>query len=300
MTRYKQEQETLMLEIKHSKEEISIIENQLVQVREDKLFYKRKEDTPNFDKTLDAEIRMVKRISSLTNNINVLTRKLENLKKEELKSIKTRSDMDKVLRQLHSGCSRVQSSKNAGVSLSRINKWYDDGKNRKDADSIYFYRNAHLYESFYMDLYNVFKNEFEMKNKIHIFEELVPDSTPKRLDRFYNKDSDIWFSMLSLKNDRSLYYFGLKGDNFPRLMLLFDKDYHESNFRLYKDEVIVLLKFNDICDVKEEFRLLSSKKSTDLYYVSLGRLDSGKLTVTLELLIKKYIGIFSNPIRIIK
>ncbi len=70
--------------------------------------------------------------------------------------------------------------------------------------------------------------------------------------------------------------------------------------RLYKDEVIVLLKFNDICDVKEEFRLLSSKKSTDLYYVSLGRLDSGKLTVTLELLIKKYIGIFSNPLRIIK
>ena len=175
-----------MLEIEKSNEEISSIEKQLIQVRQDKLFYKRKEDTPNFDKTLEKEINMVNRVNFLLNNINILKNNLENLKNAEIKSIKTRSKMDNVLMELNLGHSSVQASKNTNIPISRINKWYNKGKNSKDDDTIYFYRNAKLYESFYMDLFNLFKMEFEKKNKIHIFEEFVPDSTPKRLDRFYN------------------------------------------------------------------------------------------------------------------
>ena len=64
---------------------------QLIKVREDKLFYKRKEDTPNFDKTLEKEINLVNTTNFLLNNINILKNNLKNLQNEEIKSIKTRS-----------------------------------------------------------------------------------------------------------------------------------------------------------------------------------------------------------------
>ena len=300
MSSFKKQQEEIILQIKNANDEIELLEKELIQIQEDKFFYKRKEDTPAFDKTLEKEIKIVNKINFLSNNINSLNNFLENLKNEEVKSIKTRVKMNEVLNELYLGNTRVQASKNVSVSLSIINKWYDDGKNNKDVDSIYFYNNAKIYESFYLDLFYLFKKEFKHKNKIHLLKSFVPDNYPQRLDRFYNDDSSIWFSMLLLRNFNSIYYFGLKGDNFPRLMLLFNKDYHKSNFRLFNDELIVLLRFDNITKVKKEFKLFSPKGNTNLYYVSLGRIDGGKLSANLEILIKNHISCFSNPIKIIK
>ena len=297
MIKFKLEQEKIMLEIEKSNEEISSIEKQLIQVRQDKLFYKRKEDTPNFDRTLEKEINMVNRTNFLLNNINILRKNLENLRNDEIKSIRTRAKMDKVLRELSLGHTRVRASKNVNVSISSINKWYTDGKNNKDADSIYFYDNAKMYESFYFDFFNMFKKEFEHKNKIHLFRSFVPESYPQRLDRFY-KEHSLWFSMLSLREGSSIYYFGLEDDNFPRLMLLFDRDYHKSNFRLFNDEVIVLLQFSDIDRVKKDFKIYSANEDSDLYYVSLGSLYSGKLSLNIEILIRNHIACVTNPIKI--
>lgn len=288
MTKFKGEQEKLIIEIEKSNEEISSIEKQLIQIRQDKLFYKRKEDTPNFDKTLEKEINLVNRINFLLNNINILKNNLKNLKNQEIKSIKTRSKMDKVLMELSLGHTRVEASKNCNIPISSINKWYSDGKNNKDVDSIYFYDNAKLYESFYFDFFNIFKNEFKHKNKIHLLRSFVPDSYPQRLDRFYNENST-WFSMLTLRDGSSIYYFGLIDDKFPRLMLYFDRDYHKSNFRLFNDEVIVLLQLDEIDRVKKDFKIYSDNDDSDLYHVSLGKLHGGELSHNIEVLIRNHI-----------
>ena len=72
MNRFKTQIDEITTEIRDSEDRISILEDDLVKVREDKLFYKRKEDTPNFDKTLEKEIDMVKEIKFLENNIDLL------------------------------------------------------------------------------------------------------------------------------------------------------------------------------------------------------------------------------------
>ena len=123
----------------------------------------------------------------------------------------------------------------------------------------------------------------------------VPNSYPQRVDRFYNEDSKLWFSMLKLRDSSSIYYFGLKGDNIPRLKLLFNNIYKKSNFRLIGDEVFVLLSLDNIDEIKKEFKLLSVKSKKELYYVSLGNLNGGKLSDKLEILVKKYLYVASNP-----
>ena len=78
----------------------------------------------------------------------------------------------------------------------------------------------------------------------------IPKSYPKRLDRFYREDSKLWFSRLELRKQRSIYYFGLKGDTIPRLILIFDSDIKQSNFRLYGSEVLIRLEMDNINKIK--------------------------------------------------
>lgn len=294
MNRFKTQIDEITTEIRDSEDRISVLEDDLVKVREDKLFYKRKEDAPNFDKVLKKEIDMVKEIKFLENNIDLLEDRLIKIKAQQKKSIKTRSKMDKVIKVLETGKSRVEASKITGISIPRINKWYDDGKRKKDYDSIYFYEHVKLQEDFYENFSNILRKEFKKQNKITIFSDFVPHSEHQRLDRFYNEDSSLWFSGINLKNSKSIYYFGLKGDYIPKLILVFDKDYKKSNFRLIGNEVFVLLKFKTIENIKKEFRLLSVKSRDDLYYVSLGKLMGGTISNSLEFLLNEYLDDFTN------
>lgn len=295
MVQFKKEQEKLESEIEDAQNQISLLEKQMIEVRQDKLFYKRKEDEPAFDRTLEKEIKIVRKIDFLSNEISILKNKLNDSKLRERKSIKTRSEMDKVLGQLSLGYSRVQASKNTGIPLSIINRWYDDGRKDNDNDSSYFYHNVKVREDFHHDFFIILKKEFKKQNKIHLMRSFVPNSYPQRVDRFYNEDSKLWFSMLKLRDSSSIYYFGLKGDNIPRLKLLFNNNYKKSNFRLIGDEVFVLLSLDNIDEIKKEFKLLSVKSKKELYYVSLGNLNGGKLSDKLELLVKKYLYVASNP-----
>ena len=103
MVQFKKEQEKLESEIEDAQNQISLLEKQLIEVRQDKLFYKRKEDEPAFDRTLEKEIKIVRKIDFLSNEISILKNKLNDSKLRERKSIKTRSEMDKVLGQLSLG-----------------------------------------------------------------------------------------------------------------------------------------------------------------------------------------------------
>ena len=299
MSSFQKQQEQVILEINESRNQIETLKKELIQIEEDKLFYKRKEDSPAFDKTLKKEIDAKNKIAFLSNNINVLNKKLSKLKSDEKQSIKTRNEMEKVLKQIYLGNNRVQASKNSGISLSKISKWYDEGKQNLNPDSVYFYNKAVTYENYHYYLFDLFKKEFKQKGKIHLLRSFVPKSYPQRMDKFYNDDSLLWLSRLELRNDGSIYYFGLKGDNIPQLVLKFNKNYKISNFRLYGDEVLILLKFSNINEIKQEFKLLKVKDTQkNLYYVSLGKLNSGILTDKIELLIARYIDCFSNPMKI--
>lgn len=292
---FKKQEKQLKTEIEESEDEISVLEDELVKVKEDKLFYKRKEDYPAFDRALEKEILIVKKIKFLKNNIRLLEDKLIRLKNQETEYIKTKSMMDGVLKELYKGKVRSQACKHAGVSLSHVNRWYLDGKNRKDDISIYFYEKVKVCEAFYDDFFHMLRSEFKHQNQIHIYRYFIPKSYPQRLDRYYNDDSDLWFSRIELRNYNSLYYFGLKGDSVPGLMLLFDKDYRKSNFRLIDDELFLLLEFEDITKFKRDFRLLSVKSRDGWYYVGLGKLTRERVSDKLELLLKKGSRNYSNP-----
>lgn len=62
MNHFKKQKEEIIAEIEDSQNQISVLKEDLVQVRQDKLFYKRKEGTPNLFKTLEVKIGMVNRI----------------------------------------------------------------------------------------------------------------------------------------------------------------------------------------------------------------------------------------------
>jgi len=130
-------------------------------------------------------------------------------------------------------------------------------------------------------------------------EESIFKPYPNRIDRFYNEDSNLWLSRLELKRQKSLYYFGLKNDFSPKLILVFDNDIQQSNFRLYKDEVWIRLEINDISNIKKDFKLrpVNKNRYPNHYYLSLGKLFGGQLSRNLELLINKYDGIYFNYLK---
>lgn len=124
----------------------------------------------------------------------------------------------------------------------------------------------------------------------------VPKSYPKRLDRFYWEDSKLWFSRLELRKHKSIYYFGLKGDTIPRLILIFDSDIKQFNFRLYSSEVLIRLEMCNTNKIKNDFKLrhANKEKYPNQYYLLIGELYGGELSKNLELLILNHGGYHRN------
>lgn len=296
MNSFEKQKEKLKTEIENSENMIDELENQLIHVREKKLSYKRKEDAPNFDKTLSRENEITNFITYLKDNIPVLEKKLRNLEHEEINYYQTRVEMEKVLNEIAKGLNRVEASDKSRVSLSKIYKWCDDGKLDKDENSRFFYNQINLYENYYLSFFAIFKREFKKKSKIHIMRSFVPHSYPKRMEKYYNEDSKLWFSMLKLKDESFLYYFALQGEVIPRIILKFDSDYTKSNFSLYNEEVFLLLRISGVNAIKEDFKVISHEQKSSWYYVSLGRFERGDLSGKIEVLITKHIGEISNPI----
>ena len=297
-----QKREELTQKLNSFESEIPKLEKQLKTVNEDKLRFKRKEDLPALEKAVLMENDIKEKIDYDQNEIQIINRKLADLEIEEQKSMKVKSDMDRVLEQIKSGCTTPQASKNTNVSLSRIHKWMDEGKNNESINSRYFYTQMRDIQNFNYSFYGVLQKEFAKQNMISLLPDFVPRSYPLRLDRFYNENSLIWFSRLELKDKSSLYYFGLKGTRIPRMILVFNNDVRKSNFRLYGDEVVILLKIKDVKTIKRAFKIYyaSKDRKSDLYYVSLGGLNSGQMSQNLELLMEEHYKRFENPIDVFK
>lgn len=288
MSRFEKKRIEIKNQIDKSYQELSILKKQLKTIIDKKHSYKRKEDSPALEKTVIEERNIQNKIDFHTNNISLLEDKLKQLDEEEKKSSETIIIMDKFLNQIKLGKTRPQASKSLNVSLSQIQMWYDDGKENKNPDSIYFYNNLCVIENFYLGFFDLLKREFKNKRQIALMSSFVPQSYPKRLDRYSNDDSKLWFSRLELRDKNELYYFGFKGESVPKLILTFSKNPDESNFHLIKDELAILIEIENSKELLKDFRIFKSNRGPNWYYLSLGRLNGGNLSKQFELLLTKY------------
>ena len=290
MLSFKKEEEKIKSEMKILDKELIKLNLELEDLKEDNLSLKRKNDYSALEKGIKAEKELNNKIKFRLNEISKLKKKLKDLEIEKEKSKVIKKDMDKVLDLINQGYTRSQATKKSRISLSQISKWYSDGKENKSRISIYFYNQMNYIEDFSQGFFDILKKEFTHQNKISLMRSFVPKSYPKRLDRFYREDSKLWFSRLKLRKQRSIYYFSLKGDTIPRLVLIFDSDIEQSNFRLFDSEVWIRLEIYNVDKIKNDFKIIpvDDEKYPNHYYLSIGEFYGGELSKNLELLILNY------------
>lgn len=148
-------------------------------------------------------------------------------------------------------------------------------------------------------LFHLFKNNFNKSDYIKWDMECIPKSFNSKLLRFFDDFHNICFSRLQIDENESLYYFGNKSERVPLLILVFNKKTIKSNFKLYKKEVLILLKITKNRNkILERFKLryASKNKKANLYYLSLGNIDTDKIFDNLEILISKFGDFIVNPL----
>ena len=147
------------LEQKIKTEKLSILkekyalQDELEQIQKDKFDFKRKGDIPSLDKAVLREREIKSKLKSLENRIpsleaqlkqekqkeNAQKAKSERIKKDKEKQRKTKKQMNAVLRYMRQGKTRPQAAVSAGIPLSRIAHWYNEGKQGIGKDNIHFY-----------------------------------------------------------------------------------------------------------------------------------------------------------------
>ncbi|WP_405281210.1 hypothetical protein [Methanobrevibacter sp.] len=290
MLSFKKEEEKIKFEMKNLDKELNKLNLELKDLKEDNSSLKRKNDYSALEKGIKAEKEIIYKIKFRLNEISKLKKKLKDLEIEKEESKVIKKDMDKVLDLINQGYTRPQAAKKSTISLSQISKWYSDGKENKSRICIYFYNQMNYIEDFSQGFFDILKKEFTHQNKISLMRSFVPKSYPKRLDRFYREDSKLWFSRLELRKQKSIYYFSIKGDTIPRLILIFDSDIYQSNFRLFDSEVWIRLEMDNVNKLKNDFKIMpvDEEKYPNQYYLSIGKLYDGELSKNLELLISNY------------
>lgn len=290
MLSFKKEEQKIKSEMQILEKEVIKLNFELEDLKEDNLSLKRKNDYSALEKGIKAEKELNNKIKFRLNEISKLKKKLKDLEIEKEESKVIKKNMDKVLDLINQGYTRPQAAKKSRISLSQISKWYSDSKENKSRISIYFYNQMKYIEDFSQGFFDILKKEFTHQNKIFLMRSFIPKSYPKRLDRFYREDSKLWFSRLELRKQRSIYYFSLKGDTIPRLILIFDSDIYQSNFRLLDSEVWLRLEMDNVNKIKNDFKIMpvDEEKYPNHYYLSIGKLYGGELSKNLELLISNY------------
>lgn len=157
-----------------------------------------------------------------------------------------------------------------------------------------------LFDSKFSDeeLYQLFKNNFSKSDYIKWDIEYIPKPHKSKLERFYDDFHEICFSRLFIKENESIYYFSDKKERSPKLMLFFNENTIKSNFKLYNQEVLVMLRITKINEIKKSFKLMyaSKNKKSKLFYLSLGDLIEDNIFENLELLINEFIEYIENPL----
>ena len=278
--------------------EISKIESEIDNLEQDKYAYKRKEDLPAIAKVNEKQKRLISKKKSLLNIIPSLEKELEILKIEEKQKQKTISQMNKFLNEIKKGKNRAQASKLSKISLSKVSRWISKGKLKNDDEFQWFYEKIVFYENYYMSFFYLLKKEFTDNNFISLSHALIPNGENNRLDRYYNTDSNLWFSRLKISSIVSIYYFGLKNNKFPSLILIYNNSSKKSNFRLHQDELLIYLKINkDFKLIKNKYRLLRNKKDKNnkMFYITLGNLNEINISHEIEKLIVEFGQSIENP-----
>lgn len=157
-----------------------------------------------------------------------------------------------------------------------------------------------LFDSEFSDeeLFQLFKNNFSKSDFIKWDNEYIPKPHKSKLERFYDDFHDICFSRLLIKENESIYYFSDKKERSPKLMLFFNENTIKSNFKLYNQEVLVMLRITKINEIKKSFKLryASKNKKSKLFYLFLGDLIEDNIFENLELLINEFIDYIENPL----
>ncbi len=290
MLSFKKEEQKIKFEMQNLDNELNKLNFKFKDLKEDNLSLKRKNDYSALEKGIKSEKELNNKIKFRLNEISKLKKKLKDLEIEKEESKVIKKDMDNVLDLINHGYTRPQAAKKSRISLSQISKWYSDGKENKSRICIYFYNQMNYIEDFSQGFFDILKKEFTHQNKISLMRSFIPKSYPKRLDRFYREDSKLWFSRLELRKQRSIYYFSLKGDTIPRLILIFDSDIEQSNFRLFDSEVWIRLEIYNVDKIKNDFKIMpvDEEKYPTHYYLSIGELYGSELSKNLELLISNY------------
>ena len=120
MISFKAEMDELLLQIDKLEKKRLILKFQLDEIQENKFSYKRKNDYSALQKAVSDEKEIKNRINFLSNEIVLLKSKIDDFKDEEEKSKIIKEDLDRVLKLLLKGNTRVQASKKARIPLSTI------------------------------------------------------------------------------------------------------------------------------------------------------------------------------------
>ncbi len=148
-------------------------------------------------------------------------------------------------------------------------------------------------------LFQLFKNNFSKSDFIKWDTEFIPKSHKYKLERYFDDSHEICFSRLIIKENESIYYFADKKERFPKLMLFFNVDTIKSNFKLLKQEVLIMLRItSEVNKINKKFKLryASKNKKSKLFYLSLGDLNKDNVFENLELLITEFIDSIENPL----
>ncbi|WP_298502656.1 hypothetical protein [uncultured Methanobrevibacter sp.] len=147
-------------------------------------------------------------------------------------------------------------------------------------------------------LTDCFKNFFKPDNYINWDLQFIPIACKRRLESCYNDFFEISISKLTYEDGIYFYYFSKKHKSRPFLILIFNENPKKSNFRLYKNELLVFLKINHNLDVfKDNFslRYASKNKDSNIYYISLGDMGGSDIIKKLDLL-ADFSKFISNPL----
>lgn len=151
------------------------------------------------------------------------------------------------------------------------------------------------------------QKQFSKNDFIKLNESYVPNRSSNRVNRFYSSDDSIWFARLSISDNKQLYYFGVMDDPTPKAIMTFNNDYSKSGIRFTKNEEVyfkVKLDSEIFKHVNNLFTLkyATNDKSSDYYYLDLGKINTSNLIENINTLITRFIFhvSFKNKALIVK
>ena len=140
-------------------------------------------------------------------------------------------------------------------------------------------------------LFSSLKNGLQ-NDYISIDKSFVPKLNSNKLNRFYSEDTSFWFARLKIKDEKTIYYFGLNNEEYetvkPDLILKFNAESSLSPIKFVKDKVAILtkLKHNNLDYAKKLSKNFKISRKEDFYFFILGEIESDDILNNIMLFIE--------------